>query len=277
MRPIPYSTLTVVTIASAASIADALPAQNALFDLTGKVAFVTGASSGLGAHFARVLARAGAEVIVAARRVDKLEETAHAITAAGGRCSVVPLDVTDTASVDTVAPLLDRVDILVNNAGVVREGPALTMSADDWDTVVDTNLKGLFLLAQAAGRVMTARALGGSIINIASILGLRQGGGMLPYAVSKAGVIQLTKLLALEWARHGIRVNALAPGYIDTDLNRDFWESEVGSALIKRIPQRRLGVPDDLDGALLLLASDASLYMNGSVIVVDGGHLVGGL
>lgn len=162
---------------------------------------------------------------------------------------------------------------MVNNAGLVREGPASVHSEDDWDTVLDTNLKGMFFLAQAMAVGMRTRG-GGSIINVASILGLRQAGGVVSYAVSKAGVVQLTKTLALEWARDGIRVNALAPGYIDTDINRDFWSTEAGKALIKRIPQRRLGKLQDLDGPLLLLASDASRYITGTVLAVDGGHLV---
>lgn len=169
---------------------------------------------------------------------------------------------------------IEPVDILINNAGLVRESPALRHSEDDWDTVMDTNLKGMFFVAQALAPGMRERG-GGSIVNVASVLGLRQAGGVLSYAVSKAGVIQLTKTLALEWARHGIRVNALAPGYIDTAINRDFWETDGGKALISRIPQRRLGHQEDLDGPLLLLlASDASRYMTGAVIAVDGGHLV---
>jgi NAD(P)-dependent dehydrogenase (short-subunit alcohol dehydrogenase family) len=150
----------------------------------------------------------------------------------------------------------------------------LEVSEADWDAVVDTNLKGMFLMAQAVGRAMRVRGRGGSIINVASILGLRQGVGVLPYAVSKAGAIQLTKTLALELARFDIRVNALAPGYLDTELNSEYCKSESGLAMVKRIPQRRLGRLEDLDGPLLLLASDASAYMTGSVLVVDGGHLV---
>lgn len=246
-------------------------------DLTGRAALVTGASSGLGAHFATVLARAGADVILAARRVDALETTAAGIRSEGGRCAVMALDVTDAAGIAAAAPELAEIDILVNNAGLVREGPALDIAEDAWDTVVDTNLKGMFLVAQAAARAMRAHGRGGSIVNIASILGLRQGGGVLPYAVSKAGVIQLTKTLALEMARYGIRVNAIAPGYLDTPLNRDFWDTDAGRALVRRIPQRRLGQLGELDGPLLLLASDAAAYMTGSVLTVDGGHLVSSL
>jgi len=244
------------------------------WNLEGKVALVTGASGGLGAHFAKVLAEAGAEVIVGARRQEALTDVAKAIVAAGGKCSAIALDVSDMASISAATPALERVDILVNNAGIVRDGPALGHGEADWDAVIDTNLKGMFLMSQAAARAMVARQKGGSIINVASILGLRQAGGVVSYAVSKSGAIQMTKTLALEWARFGIRVNALAPGYLDTELNAAFWESEAGKAMIRRIPQRRLGNLQELDGPLLLLASDLSSYMTGSVIEVDGGHLV---
>jgi len=242
--------------------------------LAGKVALVTGASGGLGAHFATVLARAGAEVIIGARRQEAMAEVAEAITGAGAVCTTVALDVTDPASIAAIAPAIGRVDILVNNAGLVREKSLLDQSEADWDAVIDTNLKGMFLMTQTVARAMRERGTGGSIINITSILGLRQAAAVLPYAVSKSGAIQLTKTSALELARYGIRVNALAPGYVDTDLNSSFWQSDAGKAMIRRIPQRRLGKLEDLDGALLLLASDMSSYMNGSVIEIDGGHLL---
>jgi NAD(P)-dependent dehydrogenase (short-subunit alcohol dehydrogenase family) len=242
-----------------------------VFNLAGKTALITGASSGLGAHFAAVLAGAGANLILAARRTEALERIAAAAQAQGVQAQILKLDVT--------APIasLPCVDILINNAGVVRNGAALEQTEADWDSVIDTNLKGMFLVAQAAARAMRAAGRPGTIINIASILGLRQAGAVLPYAVSKAGVIQMTKTLALELARHNIRVNALAPGYFDTELNRDFWNTEPGQALIRRIPQRRLGQLPDLDGPLLLLASDASRYMTGTVLAIDGGHLVSSL
>jgi len=243
--------------------------------LASKRALVTGASSGLGLHFAQVLAANGAEVVLVARRKPQLEAAAASIQAAGGRASVIALDLTDAAARESLPAQAGPIDIVINNAGVVRPGPALDHSEQDWDAVMDTNLKALFFVAQAMARSMQAR--GGNIVNVASILGLRQASGVLSYAVSKAGVIQMTKVLALEFARHGIRVNALAPGYIETPLNRDFWSTPAGQAMIKRIPQRRLGQLADLDGPLMLLASDDSRYMTGSILAVDGGHLTSGL
>jgi NAD(P)-dependent dehydrogenase (short-subunit alcohol dehydrogenase family) len=247
-------------------------------DLSGKIAFVTGASSGLGRHFALVLARAGATVAIGARRLEALETLTSEIIAEGGRAYVVPLDVTAKRSVeiavDAIARELGTIDILVNNSGVSIQGDILAQLEEQWDAVLDTNLKGAFLVATEVARVMRATGRGGSLINIASILGIRQAGQLGPYAVSKAGLIQLTHIMALELARYDIRVNALAPGYIETDLNRELWATPAGAALLKRIPQRRLGKPEDLDGALLLLASDSSRFMTGATITIDGGHVV---
>ncbi|MCO5159084.1 MAG: glucose 1-dehydrogenase [Aquamicrobium sp.] len=246
--------------------------------LNGKTALVTGASSGLGRHFAGVLAGQGARVVLAARRPAALEAARAEIAAAGGTASTVALDVTDPASVEAAfAEIGAAPDIVVNNAGISDNQPALEMDAAMWDRVVDTNLKGAFLVAQAGARALRDAGKGGSIVNIASILGHRVAGNVSAYAASKAGLVQLTKALALEWARHGIRVNALCPGYIETDLNRDFFASDAGKALIRRIPQRRLGQPAELDGALLLLASDAGSYITGTALVADGGHLVSSL
>ncbi|MBX3598312.1 MAG: SDR family oxidoreductase [Rhizobiaceae bacterium] len=245
------------------------------------VALVTGASSGLGKHFAEVMARQGCHVVLAARRAEALASLKAKIEADGGKATTISLDVTDDASVEAAFASIDqqglKLNIVVNNAGVSDERPALDIKALDWDRVVDTNLRGVFFVAQAAARRMKEAGTGGSIVNVASILGHRVAGSLASYAASKAGVVRMTEALALEWARYGIRVNSLCPGYIRTDLNQDFFETDPGKAMIRRIPQRRLGALEDLDGALLLLATDAGRYITGSSIVVDGGHLVSGL
>ena len=249
--------------------------------ISGRVAFVTGASSGLGRHFAQVLGKAGMHVAVAARRLPHLEALEQELNATGHVARAFALDVTDEKSVDSAITnaeqTLGPVHVLVNAAGVTLSKPALEQSTDDWDRVIDTNLRGAFLMSMAAARRARAAERPLVIINIVSVLGIRQAGGVAPYAVSKAGLIQLTRCLALELARHDIRVNAIAPGYVRTDINEEFLSSAAGSALIKRIPQRRLGELSDFDGTLLLLASDASRYITGEVIAVDGGHLVSSL
>jgi NAD(P)-dependent dehydrogenase (short-subunit alcohol dehydrogenase family) len=246
-------------------------------DLRGRVALVTGASAGLGKHFAGLLASCGAHVVVAARRRDIVEDVAARIRASGGSAAAQELDVASAASVKQAVQLAGEIDILVSNAGITSTDSALEIREADYDAVVNTNQKGSLLVALEVARAMKARGVGGTIINVASILGLRQGGHVTPYAMSKAAIVQMTKQLALELARFGIRCNALAPGYFETDLNRDFFATEEGIRLTKRIPQRRLGRVEDLDGPLLLLASDASRFMTGSVITVDGGHMVSGL
>ena len=246
-----------------------------MFDLSGEIAFVTGASGGLGRHFAGALAAAGAKVALCARRGDLARAAAAELPA--GWAMAVAGDITQPETIEQAVALAEAqmgpVTLLINNAGIADDHAALDLPDDDWDRVIDTNLKGAWRTAQILARHWVANEREGNIINIASILGLRVAGRSLPYAVSKAGLVQMTKALALEWARYRIRVNAIAPGYIETDLNRDFFATPAGGALIKRIPQRRLGKPEELDGALLLLASSASSYMTGSVITVDGGHL----
>jgi NAD(P)-dependent dehydrogenase (short-subunit alcohol dehydrogenase family) len=242
------------------------------------VALVTGASGGLGRHFGRVLHAAGASVALAARRPDSVAADAAAL---GERAMAVALDVTDAASIaaalDAVDARFGPCDLLVNNAGIAATKPFLDHAEDDWDRVMDVDLRGAFVMAQAAAKRMVAAGKEGAIVNIASILGLRVIPGVASYSAAKAGLIQLTRQMAVELARHRIRVNALAPGYVATDINRDFFASEAGQALLKRIPQRRLGTVDDLTGPLLLLASRAGAHMTGSVVTVDGGHSVNSL
>ncbi len=247
-----------------------------LFDLAGQAAIVTGASSGIGRHLAMTLAHAGAKVAVGARRADRLDELVRQIEAFDGRAMPVSLDVTDAGSVracvNAAETELGPISILVNNAGIAIDKPIFEQEEADWDLVVETNLKGAWLMAQEVARHMANLGHGGSIINVASVLGLRGGLQVPAYCASKAGLINLTRALAVELARHDIRVNALAPGYIETDMTRDYLASDIGRSAVKRTPQRRFGLPEDLDGALLLLASEASRYMTGSVIVVDGGQ-----
>jgi NAD(P)-dependent dehydrogenase (short-subunit alcohol dehydrogenase family) len=248
------------------------------FSLANQIAIVTGASSGLGAHFAHVLAEAGAKVALLARRKRLAEEVAAEIESHGGHAVAFAADVTDTDSLHQalrdIEAQLGIPDILVNNAGAHAGDMALDLKLEDWDSVIETNLKGAWLLTQLMAQHWVEKQHHAAVVNIASILGVGVSAGVMPYAVSKAGLIQMTKALALEWARYGIRVNAIAPGYFPTDLNRDFLASDAGETIKKRVPMRRFGQFADLDGPLLLLSSSASAYMTGSVITVDGGHLV---
>lgn len=240
-----------------------------MFSLEGRRALVTGATGLLGAHFARVLRGAGAEVVLAARRPE-----ACAALAAELGATTVKLDV---QAPETIGPALEAagpLHILVNNAGIAATKSFLDHSLEDWDRVLDVNLRGAFLMGQAVARGMAAAKTGGSIINIASVLAARIIPGVAGYTAAKAGLVHLTRQMAVELARHNIRVNAIAPGYIASDINAGFFETEAGQAMVKRIPQRRLGNPDDLSGPLLLLASDAGRHMTGSVVTVDGGHSV---
>ena len=249
--------------------------------LAGRRALVTGASKGLGAHFAQTLATAGASVAVAARDADACETICTRLRANGVRAVAVAMDVGSRASVDAAvaraASELGGLDILVSNAGVTETVPLIDQDEIGWDRILDTNLKGAFLVGQAAARIMRDTGSGGSIVNVASILGHRVAGQVAAYAASKAALVQLTKSMALEWARYGIRANALCPGYIATGLNQVFLSGDAGQALMKRIPQRRFGTLSDLEGPLLFLCSNASSYVNGSSLVADGGHLVSSL
>jgi NAD(P)-dependent dehydrogenase (short-subunit alcohol dehydrogenase family) len=252
-------------------------------DLSGRVAFVTGASSGLGAQFARVLARSGAAVVLAARRMEKLKELRAQIEGEGGDAHVVTLDVTDTDSIKSAVAHAETemgsIDILVNNSGVSKTHRIQDVTEEDFDFVFDTNVKGAFFVAQEVGKRMLARArgaapgsfTGGHIINIASAAGLRVLPQIGVYAMSKAAVVHMTKAMALEWGRFGINVNALCPGYIDTEINHQHWQTEQGQKLVQMLPRKRVGKPEDLDSALLMLASDRSHFINGAVISADDG------
>ena len=246
-----------------------------IFNLEGKTALITGASSGLGKHFAKTLSTAGASVILSARRIDNLEALKNEI---GDKAFCIPLDVTSAESVEHLVKEIRNttgsVDILVNNAGVSDPRRFKDLTEESWNYVLETNLNGAFRMAKAVTDIFLEDKKRGSIINIASILGLRVGLNLTSYAAAKAGLVQLTKSMALELARSNIRVNAIAPGYILTEINNDFFDTEEGQGYIKSIPMRRLGLESELDGVLLLLASDASSFMTGSIIPVDGGHLV---
>jgi NAD(P)-dependent dehydrogenase (short-subunit alcohol dehydrogenase family) len=246
--------------------------------LNGHTALVTGANGGLGSHFALTLAKAGAKVALGARNVESLRQVEEQIRSAGASAQAMALDVSNRESVaqafEKAAHALGPITVVVNNAGVAITKPLLEHTDDDWNQVIGVNLTGAWRVAQEAARHMVKHQQGGSIVNIASILGLRVAAQVPSYCASKAALIHLTKAMALELARYKIRVNALAPGYVVTTMNRQFFASEAGQTLIKRIPQRRIGDPEELDAALLLLASDAGSYTNGSVLALDGGHLV---
>lgn len=251
------------------------------FSLAGRTALVTGASSGLGAHFARVLSAAGARVAVAARRRDRLEALVTEIRQGGAVATAVAMDVTAADSVeqalDTAERQLGAIDILVNNAGVAGSRHCLKEDEDNWDCIMDANLKGAWRVAQGVARRNVEHQRPCSIVNIASILGLRVGFGESTYAISKAGVVQMTRAMALELARKGIRVNAICPGYFATEMNSGYLHSDAGKAYLAGTPAGRMGELEELDGALLLLASDAGRFINGVSLPVDGGHLVSSL
>ncbi|MCY1348798.1 5-keto-D-gluconate 5-reductase [compost metagenome] len=253
-----------------------------IFSLSGKTVLVTGASSGIGAHYAKTVAQYGARVVIGARRVDRLEQLASEIRAMGSEVLAVTMDVTDRASVEAAFDAAEArfgvVDVVINNAGIGQSKPALETTEEDWRAMLTTNLDGVWRVAQAAARRLVRAQRPGNIVNIASILGLRVATNLSHYCAAKAGVVQLTKSLALELASHNIRVNAIAPGYFKTEMNDAYFECEKGQTYIaEAVPMRRLGQLEELDGPLLLLASAAGAFMTGSVLAVDGGQLVGSL
>ena len=251
------------------------------FRLDGCVALVTGASSGFGRHFGSVLARAGARVALGARRIERVKDACDEITAAGGEAIAVTLDVTDTDSIreafEATEQALGLVTVVVNNAGITIPKPLVDLEGGDWSAVIDTNLNGVAYVTREASQRMIAAGQGGSVINIASILAQREQKLLTNYAASKAGVVQFTRVAALELAQYDIRVNAICPGYFETDLNRGWLASEDGQEMIRRIPQRRVGDLDNLNGPLLLLASEAGALMTGTSVTVDGGHVLSSL
>ena len=252
-------------------------------DLSGRVAFITGASSGLGAQFARTLAAAGAAVVLASRRVEKLKDLRAIIDSEGGDARVIELDVTDHDSIKAAVAHAETdvgsIDILVNNSGVSTTQRLQDITPDDYDFMFDTNVKGAFFVAQEVGKRMLARAkgsapgsyTGGRIINIASMAGLRVLPQIGVYCMSKAAVVQMTKAMALEWGKYGINVNAICPGYIDTEINHHHWNTEAGQKLVQMLPRKRVGQPQDLDALLVMLCSDQSHLINGAVIAADDG------
>ena len=252
-------------------------------DLSGRVAFITGASGGLGAQFARTLAAAGAGVVLASRRLEKLKELRAEIEGAGGDAHVIELDVTDNDSIKSAVAHAETemgsIDILVNNSGVSTTQRIQDVAEDDYDFVFNTNVRGAFFVAQEVGKRMLARSrgaapgsfTGGRIINIASMAGLKVLPQIGVYCMSKAAVVQMTKAMALEWGRFNINVNAICPGYIVTELNEHHWDSEGGRKLVNILPRKRLGKPEDLDGLILLLSSEHSNFVNGAVIAADDG------
>lgn len=250
--------------------------------LAGKRVLVTGASSGLGENFARLAAGCKAMVVIAARRKARLDKLAQELERLGSpQVTVLEMDVASEHSIDDAFAEIDAsgaiLDVVVNNAGVSNDGLSLTLPAADFDSLLAINVRGVWLVAVRAARRWVDAGRGGSIINIASILGERVMPGAMLYATSKAAVVHMTKSLALEWARHGIRVNAIEPGYIGTEMTDAMWDTDYGKALIKRIPMRRLGKPEELNGLLLLLATEAGSWMTGACVPVDGGHLCSSL
>ena len=248
------------------------------FDLTGKVALVTGASSGLGKHFAGVLAEAGAKVVLAARRIDRLEALAADIEAKGGEALAVSMDVTKAETIEAaLAATIERfgapAEIVVNNSGLSREDFFIRMDEADFDLVMDTNTKGVWLVARTFAGALTKAGKQGSMINIASVAGKRVGYTMSAYCASKAACEHMTRAMAVEMARYKVRVNAIAPGYFETEINDSFLNSDEGEKMRKRIPMRRFGEHEELSGPLLLLASEAGSFMTGATLVVDGGHM----